>query len=58
MSSMNKSLAAVIQAHYLKRYSLRDWYCACGRDCLTTDGSWARHVAEAIDDENIVMERP
>lgn len=56
--SMTKALAAVIQMHYLKEYDEHSWECGCTIKAIGTKTGWANHVAEAIDDENIVMERP
>lgn len=41
-------IAAVQAKHLLVRYDRRAWWCQCGDDCLSVEGSHSFHVADAV----------
>jgi hypothetical protein len=56
--NLRDRIAAVQAKHLLVRYDRAAWWCQCGDDCLSVEGSHSRHVAdaviEALDDMGII----
>ena len=48
MQDIVKRIARVHQQHLLVRYDRRAWWCQCGDDCLSVEGSHGEHVANQI----------
>lgn len=46
--SLRNRIAAVQAKHLLVRYDRRAWWCQCGDDCLSVEGSHSFHVADAV----------
>jgi hypothetical protein len=46
--SLRDRIAAVQAKHLLVRYDRRAWWCQCGDDCLSVEGSHSLHVADAV----------
>ena len=46
--SLLARIAAVQAKHLLVRYDRRAWWCQCGDDCLSVEGSHSFHVADAV----------
>jgi hypothetical protein len=48
MSDLRTRIAAINRKHLLVRYDRAAWWCQCGADCLSVEGSHAEHVADAV----------
>ena len=41
-------IGEVLKKHMLVRYDRRAWWCQCGDDCLSVEGSHANHVSGVL----------
>ena len=41
-------ISEINRNHLLIRYDRRAWWCQCGDDCLSVEGSHSQHVADAV----------
>lgn len=48
MTTIEDRIAEILQDHLLIRYDRRAWWCACGTDCMETEGSHSAHSATVL----------
>ncbi|OBY33445.1 hypothetical protein [Mycolicibacter kumamotonensis] len=48
MRDVVKKIARVHKQHLLVHHDRRAWWCQCGDDCLSAEGSHAEHVASQV----------